>query len=232
MGERFEQLFQLPRDYYIEGSPVIILAGSLLKDTVSGNVVAQLKYQSVSEKPIKAMKIDITALDVTAKVLPEKVEYQYLDLNIKNGQEFGSNKAIMMPENVTRSFKINNITVIFNDGEQWFCDEAFTALEFSRNLETTLNSDEVVKQYQLSTNRQAKYIPIEDKGLWYCPCGVWNKVDHCAKCLLGKEKAFNSFNVESLKSAMDIRLAEEAECVRIAKEEAEAREKTRKKKNE
>ena len=64
MADRFERLFELPHNLYSYGSPVIVSAGALLKDTQTGSVVVQLKYQSVSAVPIKALRIDIVAYDV------------------------------------------------------------------------------------------------------------------------------------------------------------------------
>ena len=57
MAERFEKLFILPSDLYSEGSPIIISAGALLKDTETGKVIAQIKYHSISSTPIKDLKI-------------------------------------------------------------------------------------------------------------------------------------------------------------------------------
>lgn len=94
MAERFEKLFSLPSNLYSEISPVIVVAGSLLKDTETERMIVQLKYHSVSDKMIKAIKIDISAFDVAGKEVEGVADYQYLDLNVHNGQEFGSNKAM------------------------------------------------------------------------------------------------------------------------------------------
>ena len=54
MAERFTRLFQLGNDLYSDGSPVIICAGTLLNDTVTGSMIAQIKYQNITEKKIVA----------------------------------------------------------------------------------------------------------------------------------------------------------------------------------
>ena len=48
MAERFERLYKLSENLYIDGAPIIISAGALLKDTATGSVVAQIKFHSVS----------------------------------------------------------------------------------------------------------------------------------------------------------------------------------------
>ncbi len=221
MNERFETLYQLPQNLYAEGAPVIILAGSLLKDTVTGNVVAQLKYQSLSEQVIKALILDIVAIDITGNDIPEHIEYQYLDLDVKAGQSFGSNKAIIVPNTVTRSFKINGLTVIFKNGETWCCEEEMQTTLSSKSLETVLHSNELQKQFRLMTNQEAKYVPIQHKDLWHCSCGRWNRNARCSGCSLGKDKVFSTWDLEALNEAVKTRLEEEAEQARVEKERAE-----------
>lgn len=41
MGERYEKLFSLPQDLYALGSPLLIEAGNLLKDTQTGRVLGR-----------------------------------------------------------------------------------------------------------------------------------------------------------------------------------------------
>ena len=116
MAERFEKLYSLPSNLYSEGAPVIISAGSLLKDTETGKIIAQIKYHSVSHIPIKALKITVAAFDISGLELEGIDEYQYLDLNIQNGQEFGSNKAIVLPNDITRSFSITSVVAVLSNG--------------------------------------------------------------------------------------------------------------------
>lgn len=40
MSERYEKLFSLPQNFYAQGSPLLIEAGNLLKDTQTGRVLA------------------------------------------------------------------------------------------------------------------------------------------------------------------------------------------------
>ena len=47
MADRFQKLFSLENNLYIENAPIIISAAALLKDTKSGNIVGQVKFKSV-----------------------------------------------------------------------------------------------------------------------------------------------------------------------------------------
>lgn len=225
MANRFERLFQLPERQYIEGSPVILAAGVLSKDTETGSIIAQLKFQSVSENRIKAIKVSLAAYDVSKSEVQGVTDYQYLELNVGNGQEFGSNKAIVMPSSVTRSFAVSSILVVFNDGSMWESSGSLSVLPAAKNL--SLGSSELNKQYRIATNDSAAYTPVETQGLWQCSCGTWNKGTTCTHCRILKSKVFSALNLDALAEQMNARHAKEqaqreAEAARQAELRAEA----------
>ena len=211
MANRFERLFQLPEKQYAEGSPVILAAGVLSKDTETGSIIAQLKFQSVSEKRIKAVKVSLTAYDISKAEVQGVTDYQYLELNVGNGQEFGSNKAIVMPISVTRSFAVASILVVFSDGSIWESAGNFSVLPAAKSLSFTLGSAEMEKQYRIATNDGATYAPFESQDLWQCSCGTWNKGTTCTHCRLLKSKVFSALDVTTLTEQMNIRLVKEQE---------------------
>jgi len=182
MAERFEKLYVLPSDLYSEGSPIIISAGSLLKDTETGKIIAQIKYHSISSMTIKALKIKVAAYDISGVEIEGVDEYQYLDLNVKQGQDFGANKAIVLPNIVTRSFGITSVEVIFSNGISQSIAMPMKALPQSKYLSSLLKNDELIKQYQIETSKDAIYIPQGASNLWCCSCGEWNSNGSCTHC--------------------------------------------------
>ena len=80
MSDRFVRLFELPANLYSIGSPIIIAQAVLLRDIQTESVIAQMKFQSISTKSIKALKISLSAFDITGKVLEGTLDYSYLDL--------------------------------------------------------------------------------------------------------------------------------------------------------
>lgn len=224
MANRFDRLFQLPNNLYIEGAPVILAAGALLKDNESGSIIAQLKFQSVSERRIKAVKVSLSAFDVSRTEVQGVPDYQYLEMNISNGQEFGANKAIVMPISVTRSFTVSSVVVVFQDGSMWESEGQFAALHTTKSLSFTLSGAELEKQYRIATNESAKFSPAEDMGLWQCACGTWNSSTNCTHCRIIKDKVFSVLDIAALTEHMNIRLAVEKqqreEAERIAAENA------------
>ena len=80
--ERYTSLYRLPENQYTAGSPVLLEAGALLKDSRTGAVLVQLKMRSVSAKPIRAVMVAVDAFDVSGAPLEGVAEYQYLDLSV------------------------------------------------------------------------------------------------------------------------------------------------------
>lgn len=119
MSERYTRLFSLPKNLYAPNAPVLIAAGALLKDNVTGNIIAQLKIGSIVNKVIKAVKVQIQPLDTIGESLGEPVEYQYLDLNIVRNANFGSKTAIQLPDITTRGFNVSVLNVVYVDNTVW-----------------------------------------------------------------------------------------------------------------
>ena len=212
MADRFQKLFSLENNLYIENSPIVISAAALLKDTKSGNIVVQIKFKSVSKKNIKGVKISLHAYDVSGKEINGVDDYQYLDLNIPNGQSFGSSKAIVMPETTTRSFDIKSLTVIFADSSIWeIASPDFVAIPNAKPLNCELENEEIIKQYQIVTTNKANYIPNTFLNLWTCCCGEVNSEKYCTNCGTNKNDTFTKYNITDLTEAMNLRLDKEKE---------------------
>ena len=67
MSERYTRLFALPGCLCSHSAPAAILAGALLKDNETGEILAQLKLKNVQEKPIKALTIYLQVLTRRAR---------------------------------------------------------------------------------------------------------------------------------------------------------------------
>lgn len=221
MAERFTRLYQIGNDLYADDSPIVISAGALLKDTVTGSIIVQLKFQNVSSKSIMAAKIKLIAYDVTGKALQDAVEYQYLDLNTPSEAYWGGDKAVILPGQITRSFAIKSVEIVFSDGETWKTDNVaeFASIPVTPLLETELSDKTLADQYRLETHKNAKYIPKEYGRLWRCTCGYINQGAVCTMCRLEKTQAFNALNVYGLSARAAARL--EAEAKQAAKHQAE-----------
>jgi hypothetical protein len=139
MSERYTRLFSLPTNLYLEGSPILVSAGALLKDNQKHKILVQLKFFNISKKVIKSVKVKVNAYDTTKSQLVGVDEFSYLDLSAPASQEFGQETPIYLPNANTRSFSLEILAVVFTDNEIFTPDT--TSLSFSA-------PDEVLKELQ------------------------------------------------------------------------------------
>ena len=211
MSERFERIFTLPGNLYAAGAPVIISAGALLRDTENGRILAQLKFQSISPNPIKAVKVHIFPLDTVGKSLGGEISYDYLDLNAERDAEFGQKKAIPVANPATRSFTAEVTEVAFADNSLWTTDDKqWAPLPESVPIENALGDREMAKQYRLRYGQNARYQPAKIDGIWLCTCGAVNaeEEEKCHVC--GSEAgALFSCDLKELKAETAERVEQE-----------------------
>mgnify|MGYP004510526195 CR=1 FL=1 len=228
MAERYSRLFMLPTNLYSEGSPVLIEAGALLRDNVTGGVLAQLKIKSLSSKVIKAMTVGIIPCDIAGRRLSDAVMHQYLDMNFGRDSEFGQKNAIALPDPATRSFKVYVSEAVFGDNSIYSAPECeWTPLNVAQAPvgHTVLNSDpELFKQFRMMYDQQCtyNYVPKVERDLWFCSCQAINHSNEavCHNCGQ-KYLPLESIDIKALKAARDKRVAEERRQAEEAAAEAE-----------
>ena len=221
MAERYTRVFTAKNNLYIEGSPVILSAGALLKDNKTGNVFAQLKIKNISNKKIKALRLNISAFDCFGENLGGDISFEYLDLSAVRDEEFGQKTLIPLKSTSARSFEVTVNKVLFKDNYVWENDQKYTsALPELTSLALVLQDVELVKQYAMHFNQKTAK-PEKVLDLWYCACGAINHQEEvaCPKCG-NKLESLLACDFEALKSERDERLAKE-EAEREAAEEAE-----------
>lgn len=158
MSERYTRLFSLPENLGLEDCPVVISAGALLMDNVTGNILAQLKLRNLSPQAVNAVKVKIHAYD-TAKTELNGVEaFSYQDLNVPLDGEFGSQTPIPLPDAATRSFTVAILSVVLADGTVYSPIEA----------QTTSSEEVLDKVKQLDKERVAQTEKVEKtkKARW------------------------------------------------------------------
>lgn len=175
MSERYLKLFSLEENLYIPGSPVLIAAGALLKDTQTGRILGQLKLQNISDQSIKAATVALVPLDTVGNPLGEPVSYQYLDLEVTRDAYWGSQDPIRFSDPSTRAYTASVKEVIFSDNSIWTApNSAWKALPVKTTLETQLDDFELATQYRMHFGMDCQYGYQTAEDLWYCPCGAIN----------------------------------------------------------
>lgn len=215
MSERYARLFSLPENLYQPGSPVMILAGALLKDNQTGGILALMKFKNVGTKPIRGLKVRFFPQDLTGIDLDQPLEHQYLDLNAARDGEFGQKEPVAFPNAITRAFRVEVYQVVFADGTLWNQEQSqWSPMPPLQALETALGDKELCKEYQILYGANCRVMPQEDKGLWRCTCGAWN-MESEAKChACGKNlDQLKALDLEQLKASRDARLAREQQAM-------------------
>ena len=175
MSERYSRLFSLPENLYTEGSPVVIKAGALLKDNETDRLVAQLKIQSISNKTIKLVKVELTCLDSLNRLTGNPVVYEYLDLIIERGEDFGTQTPIKISDYATRAYTVRVTEVGFVDNTVWSnADRDWTTLPKQAPITNVISNRYTLLAYKYAFGEKANYVTLEHKNMWFCTCGEIN----------------------------------------------------------
>ncbi len=224
MAERYTRLFSLEKPLYAEGSPVIIEAGALLMDSVGGNVLAQLKFKSISPKIIKALTVSVTAKDTVGRTIGAPTVHQYLDMNIGRDAEFGQKAAVALPSANTRAFEVRVLEAAFADNSVWAAPNGLSWEPLPVQVPLLSDDAELLKQYRMDINQAAAVELRREKDLWFCTCGAANRAGESTCHCCGKSlSAMENADISKLRERCAARLEEErraAEAKRIAAEKA------------
>lgn len=219
--ERYTSLYRLPENQYTAGSPVLLEAGALLKDSRTGAVLVQLKIRSVSAKLIRAVMVVVDAFDVSGAPLEGVAEYQYLDLSVPRDEPFGQHQAIVLPDANTRRASVRCTRVVFADGTSWEADPSavWSPLPEPEALEKALPA-ELVRQYGRDTAACAAFQCTKIGDLWRCTCGALNASGEtaCHACGLTLDAQLAALNKTALRehlAAYEKAEAEKEEARRV-----------------
>lgn len=231
--ERFTSLSKETTALYLPGSPVMISAQALLKDNTNDNVFAQIKFKSLSDKPICALKVSVNAWDVTGKSMQGVDEFQYLDLTAKPDDDFGSKTLIPLPDKNSRGFKAAVLEAAFADKTVWTAapGAVWEPLTEQEHLVSRLKSIELVDEYALKTCAQAQFVPVRFGDIWRCTCGSVNtsRRESCGACGQRYDDLIRALDAGALEASYKERREREAELEERKQTEAAARKKRTKK---
>lgn len=220
MEQRYLKLNSQEGMLYTEGSPIVIQAGTILYDTLTKKVLAQLKFKNISNKEISSLTACIQPLDDSGEEKESVVEYRYSDLSIGREGSFGSNTAVVLP-NTTRSYKVRVELVCFADGSQWQGpEEYFASFPAPKRLEDAFDDEELAHQFRICYGDDCNYLSSEAADLWFCTCGAVNHADEskCHRCRR-VHSALKNINIAALRSESSKRLT--SEKIQEAEEDVE-----------
>ena len=206
MASRYELLRKSVEQFYVKGSPLLIDASALSRDTQTGKILAQVKFVNLDSREVAAVVVDFEARDVTGALLEGITGYQYLDLEAESGCDFGSRTPVIFPDCNTRYFKVTIRRAVFSDGSRWDAPNGITwkALPAQEDLESVLGSKEYVEQYKRDTSVFSVNAPLEYEDLWICACEVVNKSTNatCAACGQSRADMFEALRRDYLAAGL------------------------------
>lgn len=223
MANRYEELFLLSPNLFLEGCPVIIAAGALQKDTVSDRVLAQLKLRNLENKRLIACKVSIRAFEPNGEELEGIAVFSYLDQNADLGVDFGSKTPIYLPDKNTRRFSAAVTEVVFDDGSLWRGEACeWQPVPEQEMLAAKLPDEELRDEYVREVEALCGYVPVIRKGLFQCACGTVNlsTAEVCYNCRRSFDFLTEKMNPEYLAARREIRLQREREEREAAEREA------------
>lgn len=211
MSDRYTRVFGFDNKIYCDNCPLVICAGAILFDKISNRVLAQVKYESISEKVISYVRVRIIEKDTAGRIICENTSKAYMDLDLKRGGVFGSNAPIVMnPE--TRAFNVLLEEVVFSDQTVWIPkSNSYKVIPKQRELNSIFTDEEIAKQYKIETGSSGDYVISEFEDLWICSCGTLNHSYEplCVNCKANANVLSNYLNEDLLVEGAKERISRE-----------------------
>ena len=211
MDNKYKILFSLIDNLYADNAPLLIEAGVLVVNTENGKTHVQLKFKNLSNRVISMVKIELTLMDSVGRVIGCD-EKQYLDLDAKPNQSFGSQDPARLSDNTARRFSVAIKEICFSDRTIWTAPEnaGWKPIPKPQTIREVLPSDEAINEFETSYCGKALFFPLVYEDLWVCSCGNVNKKssDVCASCGAWLSKMLG-VNDETLKNKNIYRKATE-----------------------
>ena len=194
LSDRFSVLYRLGNDLYAKGSPVLIVAGTLLQDRTTGLTFARIKFRNLAAQNIVRAKVTLYVDHAEDAEHTGNTEFEYTGLNAKTGVCWGADQAIPLPG--ASSFAVAGISVLFSGRTKWkevsFSDA--TKLPEGVLLDQKITDAELISKYWKEINQYAKYVPETYGDLWRCTCGTVNQTGMCYHCQASKYRVLIKFD--------------------------------------
>ena len=221
MANRYNEIFKSFPQLYLETSPVLMMAGALLEDTVNEKNLVLLKLKNLAEDNIISCKVSVQAFDEEGKTEEGITEYCYEGLDICEGQEFGAKEPIYLSGRDAKTFCAAVTEVTFKNGQIWqhsVCE--WKQVPMQEAVVERISEPEILEQYELEAGKNSAFVPIMRNGLFQCTCGTTNLASAkiCHRCKRSVATVNAAFDIDALKQKREERLQREA----IARAKAEA----------
>ena len=181
--DAFSRLFTLPENLYSSGAPVMIAAGTLLRENKTDRVLAQLKFRNIENRVVSSVTVKLYPLDTSGNRLCD-TDFTYTGLSAARGSEFGQKTPVFFTDTSASSYSASVTEVIFSDNSVWSGpSEPWASLGRSKLLTDCFDAD-FAQYYTAASVGKYKYVYNNTGELWLCMCGTWNRASEpsCSHC--------------------------------------------------
>ena len=215
-------------------APVVIKSAHLFCSDDRENLFLRCKFQSLSNKAISALMVDVDCFDVWGNQLPTICDAQVLDLNAKRNDEFGYQRKISITDINTRSVKVKLKRIRYTDGTIVACDGEEVHIPEATPLSNHFDSAEMVQQYIHEVSRRATFVPQKFGAFWMCSCGSTNyqTEEVCCSCGTSSSVAFAALDEAFLADKYAEYVAAKQKRDEQARQEKEKRERAERERQE
>jgi TolA-binding protein len=209
MSERYQSKYVLPTFQHQTGSPLILQAGSILFDTQTGKLLAQLKLQNISRRTIKAAFLSLLCYDTLLNRVGEPPKQQYLDLSAGPGQSFGDRVPLFLPDVSVRSIDVSLTGVLFSDESVWKSADEGVFAPIQGDERQTLSASLLAQLNRDGADQKASTIeytvtPQWSSNLWQCACSQWNLTGRvCVQCNTSRDWLRGAAEPEGLQKRLE-----------------------------
>ncbi len=116
---RFKAIKIIMQRAQVNNCPVAAVKTTIYRDSVSGRKVFVNEFVNHGERTVCSMSVKISCFDEQIKLVGTIKDYQYRDLNVAMGEEFGQNKLIACPNDSISSFAVSITHVEFENDYYW-----------------------------------------------------------------------------------------------------------------
>ena len=211
--QRYETVIKDLEQYYSPKCPIILAAYAILFDTKERKYGAQLKLKNCSDKEISSVIVSIKAINPYEKLSEEVQEFQYINVNAKPGDFFGSKTFVpFSKESMVKKLQVKIKSAFFKNGDIWHSEEGEILQINMEKLSSSL-SEAQIGEYRLLLNPKMKYMPYQKDRFWLCSCGEvhYDGIERCNACGVDKEKEFLYLNQYERTRALEAREEERKE---------------------
>ncbi len=213
-NERFSLIEVFDNDMWVPKSPVEVLQGALIMDSLVGQHCLQLSLLSSTDKRISSVYLDIFCYDDQGEpIFEEPVSVIYKELRNSKGIAFGEDETHYLRSGRVASVKCFVTRVVYGDGKVWRSQEEPVQIsahdfdELGDELKAIFN--EILKNsFYSSIDTEYKFLPRQDEHFWVCTCGRANENESssCQRCSMNRTWIMQNLNIMHLRHILDERV--------------------------